>query len=89
MDFLSLCEKEVVDISSGIKLGYVENLVFDEARAAISCIVVSGRGQQFRLFSKPEAFEVPWQDIKVIGDDAILADASKISGIIIGKNKNM
>ena len=36
MDFSSLCEKEVVDISSGIKLGYVENLIFDEARATIS-----------------------------------------------------
>lgn len=89
MDFSSLCEKEVLDITTGLRLGYVENLIFDEATAAVTAIILSGRTQQLRIFSKPEALELPWSDIKVIGDDAILADTSKISGSIYGKNKNI
>lgn len=76
MDFSSLCEKEIVDISTGEKLGYVNDVVFDEKSARILSLVTSG-SSSWRLFSKGKKTEIGWSEISVIGNDTILVSPAK------------
>lgn len=80
MKFSELCEKEVVDISSGAKLGYIDDIIFDERTAQISEMVLCGKGASFRLFTRDVGQRLPWRSVKIFGADTILADAGGIVG---------
>ena len=76
MEFSALSEKEIVDISTGEKLGYVDDVIFDDKSARIISIITSG-SSSWRLFSKGKRTEISWSEICVIGNDTILVSPRK------------
>ncbi len=72
MLFGQLREKEVVDVSSGAKIGYIDDLVFDEREAKVQKIVIYGRQKLLGLMGRENDMEVEWKDIEKIGNDTVL-----------------
>lgn len=70
-------EKEVISICNGCKLGYVGDIEIDTCSGKIVSVVIPGRGKFLGLFGKGENIVIPWEKIKVIGDETILVDCDK------------
>ena len=68
-----LCKKEVINIGTGAKLGYIDDVTLDVKTGYIEAIVVTG-GESFLFFGKCEEIVIPWCDIDKIGEDTILVD---------------
>ena len=64
--------KEVIDVKSGKKLGYPEDIEFETATAKICKLIIPGRPRFFGLFGRGDDICISWCDIEVIGVDAIL-----------------
>lgn len=70
--FEDLRSKEIVNIKTGCKLGYPDDIEFDTCTAKICRLIVFGRAKCFGLFGKEEDFCISWSDIEIIGADTIL-----------------
>ena len=70
--FMDFRKKEIIDVKNGVKIGYVDDVVFDTDQAVITSIVVYGRLRFFGLFGREEDMLIPWEDIEIIGEDTIL-----------------
>ena len=64
--------KEVIDIETGERLGYIDDAEFDLANSQITALVIYGRKKFLGLFGKEDNINIPCANIKVIGDDVIL-----------------
>lgn len=70
--FTEFRKKEIVSVSNGVKIGYVDDVIFDTKTAQIVSVVVYGRPRFFGLLGREEDTLIPWADIEVIGEDTIL-----------------
>lgn len=70
--------KEVIDIDSGDRYGFVGDLELDSESGAIEAIVVLGRLRLWGLLGREEDIVIPWRCIQRIGEDTILVDGSQI-----------
>lgn len=64
--------KEIINIRTGCKLGYPDDIEFDTCTAKICKLIVFGKAKFFGLLGREEDFIIPWCDIEVIGQDTIL-----------------
>jgi len=64
--------KEIINIRTGCKIGYPDDVEFESCTAKIVKLVVYGRPKCFGLFGREDDFVIPWCDIEVIGADTIL-----------------
>lgn len=64
--------KEIINIKTGCKLGYPDDIEFDTCTAKICKLIVYGKSKFFGLLGREEDFIIPWCDIEVIGQDTIL-----------------
>lgn len=64
--------KEIINIRTGCKLGYPDDIEFDTCTAKICKLIVFGKSKFFGLLGREEDFVIPWCDIEVIGQDTIL-----------------
>ncbi len=64
--------KEIINIKTGCKLGYPDDIEFDTCTAKICKLIVYGKAKFFGLLGREEDFIIPWCDIEVIGQDTIL-----------------
>lgn len=64
--------KEVINIKTGCRLGYVCDVEVDTCTAKVLAIVIFGRLRLFGLLGRCEDIIIPWCDIEVIGEDTIL-----------------
>ena len=74
-----LCElklKEVVNVCDGRCLGCVDDLRIDVKCAKIIAIVIYGRPRLLGLLGREEDIVIPWECIKVFGEDTILVEFS-------------
>ena len=69
-----LRRKEVINISDGCRIGYVEDVDIRIPEGQVAAVVVCGPCRFFGLFGRGEEFYVPWECIQRIGDDIILID---------------
>ena len=67
-----LKQREVIDIVSAERLGYVHDLDVDYETGKITAIIVPGKGGIFRFFSKPREYIIRWDRIVAIGREIIL-----------------
>lgn len=74
MTLKELSKKDVVQLGSGLKLGQIDDLEFDEETAAIKGVVLRGRLRWFGLLGKDEDVTIPWKQIEMIGRDVILVN---------------
>ena len=72
---LDFKHKEVVNITDGKRLGYVQDVCADlESGMITSIIVPGGNNKLLNMFSNNNDIIIPWQNIKCIGDDLILVE---------------
>ena len=70
---LDFKHKEVINISDGKGLGYVQDVCADlESGRITSIIVPGGTNKLFSLFSNSNDIIIPWEKITCISDELIL-----------------
>lgn len=72
--FSELRYKEVVNLCSGQRLGYVCDAEIDMCSGRITALIVPGRARAGGLLGREDDYLIPWESIKRIGDDIILAE---------------
>ena len=72
--FSELCCKEVIDIHTGFRLGYVCDVELDDKEGCIASLVTPGRPRFFGLFGREEDYVLPWKNIVRVGSDIILVE---------------
>lgn len=70
--FMEFRNKEIINITTGVKIGYVDDIIFDVETSKIISVVVYGRMKFFGLFGRDEDINIDWENIKTIGEDTIL-----------------
>ena len=73
--FSDLRYKEVIDIYTGLRLGYVCDLEFDDSEGRLVSLVTPGRSKLFGLLGREDDYVLPWGCIVRIGGDIILVEA--------------
>ena len=71
---LDFKHKEVVNITNGKRLGYVQDVCADLETGTITHIIFPGSNKILNIFSQNNDIVIPWQKIKCIGDDLILVE---------------
>lgn len=71
MDFNS---KEVINISDGKRLGFVQDVCADLESGKITSIIVPGGNKLLSRFSNENDIVITWDKIRCIGDDIILVE---------------
>ena len=66
--------KEVINISDGRRLGFVQDVTANLETGVITSIIVPGSTKLFNMFSGNNDIVIPWNKIKCIGDDVILVE---------------
>lgn len=72
--FTDLHCKEVICISDGRRLGFIQDVIIQLPDGEVSAIVVPGRCKLAGLGSPKDDFVIPWHCIKRIGPDIVLVD---------------
>lgn len=54
--------------------GFVQDVCADLETGRITSIIVPGGNKLINIFSQNNDIEIPWQNIKCIGEDLILVD---------------
>ena len=73
--FSDLRYKEVIDVHSGFRLGYVCDAEFDDAEGRLISLITPGKAKFFGLLGREDDYVLPWSCIARIGGDIILVDA--------------
>lgn len=71
-----LREKDVINLCSGSRLGYIGEIEFDSCNGQICSLILCRAGGLFG-FSKDAPFVIPWNRIECIGEDAVLVKISE------------
>ena len=71
---LDFKHKEVINIKDGKRLGYVQDVCADLETGIITSIIVPGSNKFINIFTTNNNIEIPWKDVKCIGDDLILVE---------------
>ncbi len=79
--------KEIINVKTGARLGYPDDIEFDSCTARICRIIVYGRAKFFGLFGREDDFFIKWNSIEVIGEDTILVSCDVPSSYTNGHRK--
>ncbi len=71
-----LRRKEVIDITTGERLGYIDDAEMDLETSEVEALMIYGRQKFFGLFGRETDVLIPCSDIKVVGSDVILVKLS-------------
>lgn len=71
---LDFKHKEVINITDGKRLGYVQDVCADLETGTITSIIVPGSNKLISFFSSNNDIMIPWQKVKCIGEDLILVE---------------
>lgn len=71
---LDFKHKEVINISNGKRLGFVQDVTANLETGTITSIIVPGSNKLFNIFSSGNEIVIPWDKVKCIGDDLILVE---------------
>lgn len=69
---MDLRNKEVVNISNGEKLGFVDDIEIDTETSTVIALIVYGRERLWGLFGRDDDLIISCKEIKLIGKDTIL-----------------
>ena len=67
-----LRDKEIINIKTGKKLGYIDDVEINTETASVIAFVLYGRARFFGLFGRDDDLIIKCSEIEVIGEDAIL-----------------
>ncbi len=75
--------KEVINIRTGMRMGYVCDAEFQYPDGRISALIIPGKARCFGLLGREEDYILPWECISRMGPDVILIEGDR--GIRRGK----
>lgn len=83
--------KEIINVRTGTKLGYADDIEFDTGDMSVKALVVYGRYRFFGLMGRDDDLVVKCKDIEIIGTDTILisADEANVSKKVQVKCKSL
>ncbi len=67
-----LRNKEVINIMTGSKLGFVDDIEINTDNSAVIALIVYGRPRFFGLLGRDDDMVIRCREIEVIGEDTIL-----------------
>lgn len=67
-----LRNKEIINIKTGERLGYVDDVEFDTDDQTVKAFIVYGRARFFGLLGRDDDIIITCRDIEVIGVDTML-----------------
>ena len=71
-------DKEVININDGAKVGFICDLEVETKTAEITALIIYGKLRLFGLLGREEDMVIPWENVKLIGDDTVLVDYQPI-----------
>lgn len=74
MKFTELRCKEVICVNDGQRLGFISDVIVEVPDGCVVAIVVPGPCRFFGLFGRRDDFVIPFNCIRRIGPDIVLAD---------------
>ena len=75
--------KEVINVKTGTRLGYVCDAEFQSPEGRISALIVPGKARYFGFLGREDDYVLPWECISRVGEDIILVESDH--GIRRGK----
>ena len=83
--------KEVIDLTTGQRLGYVCDAEIDLEEGKIVSLIVPGQKKLGGLLSGDDDYILPWESISRLGEDIILAEGAAqqlrhAAGLVGGQN---
>jgi len=72
--FSELRYKEVIDVKTGQRLGYVCDAELDRAEGRLISLITPGKAKLFGLLGREPDYILPWKCIVRIGEDIILIE---------------
>ena len=66
--------REVVNVSTGCRLGYVSDAVVSLPEGRIAALIVPGPARLFGLLGREDDYILPWEAVTQMGSDIILID---------------
>ncbi|MBR4424471.1 MAG: YlmC/YmxH family sporulation protein [Oscillospiraceae bacterium] len=76
MRFEELRCKELINISTGHRLGYICDAELDLVSGCVRALVVPGPARFFGLFGREPDFLIPVECVKKMGQDILLVEVS-------------
>ena len=67
-----LKKKEVIDISTGERMGFIDDAEIDVSSSQVKSLVIYGRERFFGLLGREDDIIIPCSSIVVIGSDVVL-----------------
>jgi YlmC/YmxH family sporulation protein len=64
--------KEVIDIQTGERLGYIDDVEMNLSTAGINAFIIYGSKRFFGILGRDENIMIPCDSIEVIGNDVLL-----------------
>ena len=71
---LDFKHKEVINITDGKRLGFVQDVTANLKTGTITSIIVPGNNKLLNFFASDNDIVIPWENVKCIGDDLILVE---------------
>ncbi len=72
-----LKQKEIVDTNTGVILGRADDIRFDSKTANVESVIIYGRPKLFGFLGRDGDLSVKFENITLIGKDAILVTSSE------------
>lgn len=72
-------KKEVIDLTTGERLGYIDDIRFDTETSEITSLVIYGGKRLFGLMQREEDYEIPCSAVEVIGSETILVRSNDLT----------
>ncbi len=68
--------KEVIDLRSGQRLGYVRDAEIDPETGKVTALIIPGRLKWLGLLGREPETVIPWEGIHRLGEDIIFVGKS-------------
>ncbi len=69
-----LKQKEVINISDGRRLGFVNDVEINLENGKVDAIIIPAGNRFLGFMGKDNEYVIPWERVKKIGEDIILVD---------------
>ena len=74
--FDEICRKEVIDMISGERLGFIDDVELDISGGRITSLIIFGSSRLFGLLGRDDDTILSCDEIRVVGEDIILVERS-------------
>ena len=77
LGFDELCRKEVIDIVSGDRLGFIDDIEIDTDKGNVRSLIIYGDSRFFGFFGRENDIVIYCEDIRVIGKEIVLVERTE------------